>query len=285
MKKGAIISLIIAIIFIILGAIAVATAFSMGAASHLRDEYHNETANVKDLKYEEYKNVDSISFEISAGDYEISQGEAFSIRYPEYEGSDFETFVDADGMWHISGAVYSKKSIFNFIPLFGWHKNNKVYITIPADAEFSSVNVKLNAGNVEWQGLSGNGCIIEINAGNFEITDIDLHKGLELKCAAGNLTLNNCHAGNLDVKLDAGNAELNGEIDGDINVKSNMGNVELNLRGNLDDYNYKIEGSLGNIELNGKEYSGLSKEVTVDNGADKNLVLKGNLGNIDVEIR
>ena len=81
MKKGAIISLIIAIIFIILGAIAVATAFSMGAASHLRDEYHNETANVKDLKYEEYqqnlKLTDNIILDSRLGFY--AQPKAFKI--------------------------------------------------------------------------------------------------------------------------------------------------------------------------------------------------------------
>ena len=64
-----------------------------------------------------------------------------------------------------------------------------------------------------------------------------------------------------------------------------MGNVSLNLKNAYKDFDYEIECSAGNIDLNGKKYTGLSKEEKIDNDAEHEMKLECSVGNVDVSFK
>ena len=61
-----------------------------------------------------------------------------------------------------------------------------------------------------------------------------------------------------------------------------MGNVEMKLEGGEKDFNYRLEGSMGNIDLGRESYSGFSNEVVLNNGADKEMQVECSMGNISI---
>lgn len=61
-----------------------------------------------------------------------------------------------------------------------------------------------------------------------------------------------------------------------------MGNMELSLNGKESDYNYEVECSAGNIDINGTYISAFGAERSIQNGASRTFKLECNMGNITV---
>ena len=61
-----------------------------------------------------------------------------------------------------------------------------------------------------------------------------------------------------------------------------MGYVALYLMGNEDDFNYQLEGAMGNIDIGGMSFSGFGQEKKIDNGASKNIEVECSMGNISI---
>ena len=105
---------------------------------------------------------------------------------------------------------------------------------------------------------------VEVGAG-----DIDIKEGL----------LTTAYA-RLDV--DAGNLDFAGEVKGDLDANCNVGNMELKLTGEQQDYNYSLSCGVGSIKAGDISVAGLGRDDEIDNGADYDMDINCDVGNVDV---
>lgn len=105
---------------------------------------------------------------------------------------------------------------------------------------------------------------VEVGAG-----DIDIKEGLLTTAYAS-----------LDV--DAGNLDFAGEVKGDLDANCNVGNMELKLTGGQQDYNYSLSCGVGSIKAGDISVAGLGRDDEIDNGADYDMDINCDVGNVDV---
>lgn len=105
---------------------------------------------------------------------------------------------------------------------------------------------------------------VEVGAG-----DIDIKEGLLTTAYAS-----------LDV--DAGNLDFAGEVKGDLDANCNVGNMELKLTGEQQDYNYSLSCGVGSIKAGDISVAGLGRDDEIDNGADYDMDINCDVGNVDV---
>ena len=282
MKKFMIGCLISGFVFIAIGVITVITSVSMGVTEHIKDSF-NEASESYEMVYAEYETATGLDFELEGSNVEVSEGVVFSIRYPKYKNSDFQSYIDADGTWHIEGALHNTKfslasMFFNLI----YDEEDKIYITVPEGTVFTGIDISADAGKVVCNDISAKTLSIDADAGNVEINSINISDKIEIDCSAGNVEIDGATASELYINLDMGNIDWSGDVSGDINAECNMGNITIELFSSIKDYNYSATSNMGNITLNGNEYAGFSESVNVQNGAGKNIVLHTNMGNIDI---
>ena len=105
---------------------------------------------------------------------------------------------------------------------------------------------------------------VEVGAG-----DIDIKEGLLTTAYAS-------------FDVDAGNLDFAGEVKGDLDADCNVGNMELKLTGGQQDYNYSLSCGVGSIKAGDISVAGLGRDDEIDNGADYDMDINCDVGNVDV---
>ena len=160
-------------------------------------------------------------------------------------------------------------------------KNAVILLYVPEDAYLKEADIQVGAGLLELEDLNAKKLRIELGAGEIAYHNC-VGDELEINVGAGDLNIENMNVRGLDCKVGMGNITLIGELSGNAKVECSVGNVTMNLTGEEADFNYKLESSLGNIELCGEKYSGLAAETKIDNDAPYTIKLGCSMGNIDV---
>lgn len=284
MKKSVIICLVSGFLCIAVGIAMIIASFSMGVGERINNAIEGaSTGNLVELN-ESYDSINSINFEVSAANLEVKVGDEFSINYSKQADADFKTYVN-DGVWYIEGSQFENK--FHFTNIFSWFKNveqQTIYITVPAQAVFDDVSIRVDAGNLEWGNINCTNLSVELNAGNIELEKVNAEGNIVLNCEAGNIEIGAGSAYEVHISSDLGNVEWRGDVEKNISAESNMGNVSLYLAGDEEDYNIYAEANLGNISLNDKEYAGVENSLNINNSAEKTINAESNLGNVEIFI-
>lgn len=128
------------------------------------------------------------------------------------------------------------------------HRNasGMVEIFVPEGKVFDEIVLDVGAGEAEFKGISVNRLVGEVGAG----------------------VLN-----------------FNGDIRKEGKVDCGVGEADLHLKGNPEDYDYKLSCGIGEIELNKEtSLSGFAGEKSVDNGADRLIKLECGVGKIKLQV-
>lgn len=233
-----------------------------------------------ELQIKESEN-DKVSFKVS--------GEAKYFRYlVENDGTLRMTHRWGSGIWNWSNHMITTAT--------------KVYLYLPEGTAPDYVDIDIGAGSMEAVGLQAREVDIEVGAGMCNVAHLTAAQETDLLIGAGRITLGtleteelnmNVGAGELriedarvqrgaDLQIGMGNADLRGLFQGDMNVDCGMGNVTMNLDDAETDHNYEIECSMGNVRLDRRSYTGMSEEVSIDNGSSSTYELECSMGNITV---
>lgn len=165
-----------------------------------------------------------------------------------------------------------------------WNKMGSCTITlyVPKNFSFGTVDVEIGAGVLEFsEPLAGDYISLEAGAGQIVIDDI-IANTVELEVGAGEIELKNMEVAELNAEIGMGNLEASGTVQADAHIECAMGNVDLTLAGGEKNYNYTVECAMGNIDIGSRSYSGLAKEMSIDNGAEATIELECAMGNITV---
>lgn len=180
------------------------------------------------------------------------------------------------------------------------YKGN-VYLCLPKGMNLNSIDIGIDAGQMENINLEADTIDLESGAGEFRMDgltarvisisvgagemDIDsmVAETVAIAVGAGNVDAKNVDAENMDLEVGMGSISIQGKITGDMDVDCGMGNVSLKLQGTESDHNYDIDCAMGNVKIGKNEYSGIAAERSVNNGSSSDFDIDCAAGNITIE--
>ena len=294
MKQVIKITAIISLCFILIGIGLAGSGYMLGGSmswSYLPSTnrfFTEKNAKHKIIK----KDLDSFtSIDLSSDSYDIviTQGDSYSLSYPEYTNIHTTYSVENDTLkldsksehtvhFSLSGTSYSDYALVLTIPskqaLDKITLNNSSGDIELSDLTFDQINIAANYGDITLTNLSGNAIKLNADAGNVDISDTEL--------ASGNFTLN---YGDFDIKSttisecelvnDSGdftaskfisdNATLNlhyGDVESESSTIRNLtatldsGDCDLELTGSKSDYSLDLTSDTDDVEVDDENASG-----------------------------
>lgn len=140
-------------------------------------------------------------------------------------------------------------------------------VKLEADTlDAAKVELSLGAGEVSIGSILAEETDLEIGAGSCQIDSLSSSRQADLEVGAGELLIKSFQGGSAD--LDCG-----------------MGRLAMAAQGRQTDYNYEISCGIGNVQVGGSSYAGLSREKTIRNGSDKTISMDCGVGEIELSFQ
>ena len=155
----------------------------------------------------------------------------------------------------------------------------RLTITLGKDVDLSSLEMKINAGDIQMEGIKADYFFGDFDAGNIQINDCTISK-IEIDADAGNIEIDNCSSKTMNIKTDAGNININDTTFEDLDVKANFGNVEIEGVDDLEKYDIEAEVDAGFVQVGGR--SSGSYYSTSGNGSGS-IKVNVNAGNVEID--
>lgn len=235
----------------------------------------HEILNGKVEKYCPGSDVHNLMIEVGGCQFETKSSDDAFIYLEVKNANKFQGYVE-------DGTLYIKTTA----EAVNWSKVNdcKITLYLPDGYRFDEVDIELGAGEMKLKRLYAGEASLNVGAGQITVDGIQSQE-VKITIGAGDVKLEGMEITELEAEVGLGEFEADGSINGSAQVKCSMGNVEMKLNGEEKAFNYRLEGSMGNIDLGKKNYSGFSNEVVLDNGADKEMQVECSMGNISIRFR
>lgn len=156
-----------------------------------------------------------------------------------------------------------------------------INLYVPESYSFENVEVNLGAGLMEMGTVTAQNVDMEVGAGQINVEKL-VAETCKLEVGMGEIVLKDMQVETIQTDTGMGHLEMSGNISERAEVQCSMGAVEMYLDGSEEDYNYEVSAAMGSVSMGGNEYSGLSQEKRVDNGADSTLQIDCSMGSIEV---
>jgi DUF4097 and DUF4098 domain-containing protein YvlB len=238
------------------------------------DEYYDDFEEYKEYEFDDLGDVADIN------EVKIEVG-ACKLDVLEYDGATYK--VEVENVYHLK--CFVEEGVLNIggerdtFPNIG---ERRVTLYVPKGAKLDNLDISLGAGVGEIEAIEAQEIDIEVGAG--ELTGVDLTaEESDISVGAGSVSLRGCEFGDVKFEVGVGSASYKGVLTGDAKVDCGMGNVSMKLDGEREDFNYRLECAMGEIDIDGKEYSGLGNSKREDNDAVNTMDLDCSMGHISVK--
>lgn len=239
--------------------------------------------------------VMSLDFDISLASVQIETGDNFHVSIRNMPEDAYKSYVQ-NGTW----VIREDENSDNFVNLFGLklpiHSNMislsykddsypKIIITIPEGFHADKIKLRMDAGTIYADKLSGDNVDIEVGAGSMHVKELIANNYADMECGVGELVVDDMKAGDVNLDCGFGSIRIDGSILGDCYAESGVGNIALNLEGNEEDYNYTIDCGIGNVILNESNYSFTANKTIRNKDAIGSFDLDCGIGQIELYVR
>ena len=143
---------------------------------------------------------------------------------------------------------------------FSFYKINspRLTITLGTDVNLDTLEMNINAGDINMKNVKGDYLYGDFNAGNIVIKDCSFNKA-DLDADAGNIQIEDSAFKKLTIGTDAGNVHIEDTDLVDVEVESNFGNVEIKGLDDVNAYDIDCDVDAGAIQVGnhstGRNYS------------------------------
>lgn len=184
----------------------------------------------------------------------------------------FQAFVE-DGTLYIKTTTGARQ----------WSEINgsKITLYVPENYSLGKVQIDLGAGVLEFPNLQAESVALEVGAGQITAESVKV-QNLDINVGMGQIELTHMDVTELTAEVGMGELMAKGTVSGNVNAECSMGNLELWITGEQEDFNYELNGAMGNLTLGRESYSGFAQEKIIDNGATKMMKLDCSMGNVTV---
>lgn len=235
---------------------------------HGGDWFHD--SHMSEIEAEELADIDAVIDEagvkkleisVEAAGVEIMEGDVKGSIYLAEAGNyiEWEQEIDDDTL---KLTIRKKRGKGNRISSWDSEAYHAVLV-LPKAEEFHEIKVKVGAGSVEADRITAN--------------------KLELEAGAGSISIDSGSVGELKIDSQAGSVIFTGRVDRELEADCQAGSAEVYLAGSQEDFNYDLDVSIGNIEIDGRNYSGLDKKKAITNeDAWKKAKLNCEIGSVEL---
>ncbi len=221
------------------------------------------------------ENIKNLSLELGAGEFYIREKNAadgmVDVTIAGVGGCDYQV---KDKTLYVEGFTGIRT-----LNMSGYQNN--LILTFPAGTDFSEIDVEAGAGTMEMVSLKAEEIKVVVGAGEFIMNQMEA-KELSAEVGAGRLDVSDMYAKDVSLMVGVGDCIYEGTIENELEAECNMGNMSLTLDGKESDYNYELECSAGNIDIDGSVVTGLASKKSIQNGAARTFELVCSVGNISI---
>lgn len=217
--------------------------------------------------YEIISDIHSLDIRISAADFTIEHGDAFSVE------SNLKnlTVSEKGGVLTIVDAI---KPSVNYTDAM-------LTLCVPDGVVFEEAAITTGAGKLTADSLSANSLKLKLGAGQVQFDCLNAFSDIDLEGGAGEITVAGGTLTNLTLGLGVGELNLTAALPGKSDLKFGVGASNVTLLGSRDDYKIEIEQGIGNISLDGTTTSGSGST----GGEQHQVNIEGGIGAVHVTFR
>ena len=129
----------------------------------------------------------------------------------------------------------------------------QINIVVPQKI-YENVNFEVKAGELDVRDLSAEKCTLDFTAGDSSFSNVMISEHSDIKISAGDCNFFNCTLNDPDIKMTAGYMFFGtSRLLGSSDIKMTAGSMYINLSGTAEDYNFNIDKTAGNIEIDGND--------------------------------
>ncbi|MBR2187442.1 MAG: DUF4097 family beta strand repeat protein [Lachnospiraceae bacterium] len=187
--------------------------------------------------------IKEISLDVELGQVTLQRGAEFKVdyNYPEKYAPKIEMKSET-----LEITEKAKK----FTPSSG----NEFYlnITVPSNAELKNVDMEINLGELNIDGLTSDRISVEGDCGALKITNCNAENA-DFQADLGDIEISGCSFRSLKSEADLGDINVQGDFDS-VYCRCDMGDIDINTVKNESDIDITAKCSLGNVKVNGKSW-------------------------------
>lgn len=224
--------------------------------------------------------IEGMKIKVGYGKVVIEQGEEFSAKLKNHHKGQTVKSKVKNKIWELEEAGEE----FHLNQLFHAGKNGgcQLVVTIPEDFKAETIEIEVDAGTVKADSLAAERVELEVDAGTIKIEKLMVTEKAELNLDMGKIDISDGEVNNLDLECDMGKAFYGGVLTGKSKISCNMGSVEADLLDAAENYSFSIRSDMGNIQVDGEKYQGVSSSVKLGNGQNE-VGLSVDMGSIKVK--
>lgn len=229
-----------------------------------------------EIDLDEIGKLHSLEVEIGIHSVEIEEGDVSGIHISGTGCDKVQVYVK-NGTLHVKDV--GKKKIPKNGSLNG--KNRNISVTVPSGTEWKEAELSADMGSVSVDVLRCSEAEMDADMGSIEVGSAAVGE-LEVDADMGSVVMDDAQIGRLKMEASMGSIVISGVVEGNVKAETDMGSIRLILGQKEEDFNYRISADMGSVTIDGRDYSGLSKEKEIRNDADKKMELDSSMGNIEI---
>lgn len=194
---------------------------------------------------DESSSLTGLDIDVKAGTFYVTAGNNLSIETYGIKKDDLDYSIK-DGILNVKYAPGFKLVDFSFDDM-------QINIVVPQKI-YENVNFEVKAGELDVRDLSAEKCTLDFTAGDSSFSNVMISEHSDIKISAGDCNFFNCTLNDPDIKMTAGYMFFGtSRLLGSSDIKMTAGSMYINLSGTAEDYNFNIDKTAGNIEIDGND--------------------------------
>lgn len=226
-----------------------------------------------DLDFSNEGEFNAIEMKLSIGDIKIIRGEKLLLSAKNVPVNSVKAEVNK-GCLNISSDKKGWKPFVNFSS-----GSTKIVLTIPYDMNIDKLYLENGVGELYVSDFDLESFELDSGVGDGKFENITA-KSVNIMSGVGDQTFTDCNFNNLDLESGVGEVALEGNITGRCNIEGGVGEIDIVIYGEPDDYAFKTDKGIGDININGGSYNRIS-----NTSADNEIYISNGVGEITVKFK
>ncbi|MBE6589553.1 MAG: DUF4097 domain-containing protein [Ruminococcaceae bacterium] len=204
--------------------------------------------------YEVASEVHSLRISVSAAEFTVRHGEAFSVE----SNLKYLSVSEKDGVLSV---LDETKSAFN-------RTDGKLTLYIPKDAVFEDVRITTGAAKMKAVALSAKTLAMQLGAGDVELEALDITTRADIEGGAGRITVGGGSIRNLHLETGVGALRISAALFGENELELGVGASDITLIGKREDYAVDIDKGIGAVTVDGAAVSDFGSSTDTGNSVE-----------------
>lgn len=243
---------LIALTIITLGILLAVIGFSSGGRWSIVQEGNAFTVPAKNgLDHHAYT-LDAFTDVLIHNDYgdvEIIQSDSYSLETNVMKNTDV-TYSLKDGILRVETKSKRKAGISLGL---GTMTTPSIKITVPKEANLTSINIDSNFGDTILKGLQYKQLSLTGDYGDILLKN-SMGEHTEIIQSFGDLTVAQLLSNGFVVESEHGDIDIDATLNGQSDITSSFGDTSLNLKNKKSDVGYELKTSFGEVTVNDEDH-------------------------------